>query len=134
MELLRNQLIPLVDGATLAAGVRLPEAAGRYPAIACFYPYHKDDLEGSSHDAINRYFTGRGYATVDVDFYGLGSSSGTAREAMHPDEASDGAQMIEWIAAQPWCDGNVGQWGISYPGITSFKVAAARPPPLKANV
>src|SRR3954462_6464843 len=102
MELLRNQLIPLPDGASLAADVRLPDGNGRFPAIACFYPYHKDDLEGASHDAINRYLVRQGYATVDVDFRGLGNSTGTAREAMHPDEACDGYEMIEWISRQPW--------------------------------
>ena len=42
--------------------------------------------------------------------------------------------MVEWIAGQPWCDGNVGMWGVSYGGITALSVAATRPPHLKAIV
>ena len=53
---------------------------------------------------------------------------------MNAREADDGAELVEWIAAQPWCDGSVGMWGLSYGGITSFKTAAVRPPHLKAIV
>ncbi len=41
---------------------------------------------------------------------------------------------MEWLAAQPWCDGNVGMWGISYGGFTAIQVAALRPPHLKAII
>jgi putative CocE/NonD family hydrolase len=42
--------------------------------------------------------------------------------------------VVEWVAAQDWCNGNVGMWGLSYGGITSFKTAAEKPPHLKAIV
>ena len=41
---------------------------------------------------------------------------------------------MEWLAAQPWCDGAVGMWGISYGGFTSIQVAKLRPPHLRAIV
>ncbi|MBA2299771.1 MAG: CocE/NonD family hydrolase, partial [Chloroflexi bacterium] len=41
---------------------------------------------------------------------------------------------VEWLAAQPWCDGAVGMWGISYGGFTAIQVAALRPPHLRAIV
>ncbi len=40
--------------------------------------------------------------------------------------------LIEWVAAQPWCDGNVGMIGISYFGSMQVLAAAERPPHLKA--
>lgn len=130
----RNLLIPLSDGATLAADLYLPAAPGRSPALVSYYPYHKDGLIGSFFEYPRRYFAERGYANLLVDFRGLGNSSGAVWDAMDPREAADGAEIVEWTARQPWCDGNVGMWGMSYGGITSFKTAAARPPHLKAIV
>ena len=46
----------------------------------------------------------------------------------------DGYDAVEWLAAQPWCTGAVGMWGISYGGFTSIQVAKLRPPHLRAIV
>ena len=40
--------------------------------------------------------------------------------------------MVEWFAAQPWCDGNVGMFGRSYVGIIQYWTATQAPPHLKA--
>ena len=40
--------------------------------------------------------------------------------------------LVEWAAAQPWCDGNVGMIGISYFAMTQLEAAVERPPHLKA--
>lgn len=132
MRLERNVLVPLADGTTLAADLRLPDAPGPFPALVSFYPYHKDDLMGFAFDYAHRYFAEHGYAHVLADFRGLGGSSGIATEAMSFAEAADGAELVEWVAAQPWCDGAVGMWGGSYGGITSFQTASLRPPHLRA--
>ena len=50
------------------------------------------------------------------------------------DETRDGYDAVEWLAAQPWCTGAVGMWGISYGGFTSIQVAKLRPPHLRAIV
>ncbi len=42
--------------------------------------------------------------------------------------------MIAWLAAQPWCDGNVGMTGISWGGFNSLQVAALRPAALRAVI
>jgi hypothetical protein len=130
----RNVLIRLSDGVSLAGDLFLPEAAGRFPALVSYYPYHKDDLIGALFDHPNRYFAARGYASLLVDFRGLGNSEGVAWDVGDSREDKDSAEIVEWAAAQEWCDGNVGMWGMSYGGITSFKAAAARPPHLKAIV
>ena len=127
----RNLLVPLSDGETLAADAYLP-AEDPSPAVVSYYPYHKDGLIGAFFDYANRYFAERGYAAVLADFRGTGGSGGLAGEAMNAGEADDGAELVEWVADQPWCDGSVGMWGLSYGGITSFKTAALRPPGLKA--
>ena len=52
---------------------------------------------------------------------------------MHP-ECEDGYDFVEWLAAQPWSDGNIGMTGQSYGGVSSLLVAAEQPPHLKAIV
>jgi putative CocE/NonD family hydrolase len=47
-------------------------------------------------------------------------------------ERDDLYDVIEWAAAQPWCDGNVGMLGISYFAMAQLAAAAAHPPHLKA--
>jgi uncharacterized protein len=130
----RNVLVPLRDGISLAADLFVPDRPGKYPALVSYYPYHKDDLIGALFDHPNRYFAARGYASLLVDFRGLGNSEGVAWDTGDSHEDDDGAQIVEWAAGQDWCDGAVGMWGMSYGGITSFKTAAQRPPHLKAIV
>jgi hypothetical protein len=134
IEIERNLIIPLSDGAQLSADLYRPAGAGRFPTLLSFYPYHKDDMIGGMNELPRRYFASRGYAHLLIDFRGLGGSSGLAWDAMNPNEGRDGAQAVEWAAAQPWSDGNVGMWGMSYGGISSLKVAAEHPPHLKAIV
>ena len=131
----RNLLVPLGDGVRLAADCYRPAGAGRWPAIVTFIPYHKDGRGGRLDvEAVNRYFAARGYAALTVDFRGLGGSEGVNPAPFDPREARDGHEVVEWVAAQPWCDGQVGMWGVSYGGITALSVAATRPPHLRAIV
>jgi putative CocE/NonD family hydrolase len=46
-------------------------------------------------------------------------------------EGEDGADIVEWLAEQPWCDGNIGTAGICYFANTQLQVAANQPPHLK---
>jgi putative CocE/NonD family hydrolase len=130
----RNLAIPLSDGAELSADLYRPAGPGPFPALLSFYPYHKDDMIGATFEGPRRYFAENGYAHLLIDFRGLGGSSGIAWDAMDRREGVDGAQAVEWIARQKWCDGNVGMWGLSYGGISSLKVAAENPPHLKAII
>ena len=134
IEIERNLIIPLGDGAELCADLYRPVGDGRFPTLLSFYPYHKDDMIAAMNELPRRYFASRGYAHLLVDFRGLGGSSGLAWDLMNPGEGRDGAQAVEWAANQSWSDGNVGMWGLSYGGISSFKVAAERPPHLKAII
>lgn len=132
---MRNMLVPMRDGIELAADVLRPAGAGRHPAIVNFGPYHKDGRGGrTAVAAVHRHFAARGYAAVTADLRGLGNSGGVSPGAFAPGEGQDGHDLVEWIAAQPWCDGNVGMWGVSYPGITALSTAATHPPHLKAIV
>jgi predicted acyl esterase len=76
--------------------------------------------------------TERGYVHVIADVRGIGRSEDKYRGWMSSDEANDGHDIVEWAAAQPWCDGNVGMIGVSYYGAIQLMVAATRPPHLRA--
>jgi hypothetical protein len=108
--------------------------ATRFPAILELIPYGKDNWRRNADIGRGEYFARRGYAFCRVDVRGTGSSAGVALDEYTEDETRDGYELVEWLAAQPWCTGNVGMWGISYGGFTSIQVAKLRPPHLRAIV
>ncbi|ALR11608.1 peptidase [Mycobacteroides saopaulense] len=72
-----------------------------------------------------------GYAQVVVDVRGTGASTGDW--GMFNDvEQRDTAEVVAWARAQPWCDGTVGMYGISYCSINSLQAAGNRVPGLGA--
>jgi hypothetical protein len=129
--------ITMRDGVALSANLWLPvpRAPGEtFPAILEMIPYRKDDWRYNSDLARMTYFAQRGFAGCRLDVRGTGSSGGLARDEYTPEETQDGYEAVEWLAAQPWCNGNVGMWGISYGGFTAIQVAALQPPHLKAII
>jgi putative CocE/NonD family hydrolase len=134
VEVVADLLIPMRDGVRLASNLyRLP-GGDRRPCLVNYLPYHKDGRGGLWYESIHRFFARRGYASLVVDFRGLGCSEGTNNTPFAAQEARDGHDVVEWAAAQAWCDGSVGMWGTSYGGITALKAAAERPPHLRAIV
>ncbi len=67
-----------------------------------------------------------------LDVRGTGSSPGDATDEYPPAEQRDLADVIAWLADQPWCDGGVGMFGTSYSGFNSLQMACEQPPALKA--
>lgn len=129
-----DQRVPLPDGAAVAADVYLAGDGGPRPALVVYLPYRKDDSAGAYYAQALEFFAAHGYASVLADFRGLGTSTGGTRPPFDPVEAEDGAAIVAWAAAQDWCDGSVGMWGVSYPAIAAMKTAALAPPALKAIV
>jgi len=126
--------IPMPDGTRLAARIWLPEDAetAPVPAILDFLPYRQGDLMAARDAALYPHFAARGYACARVDLRGTGNSEGIILDEYTPQELQDGCDVIAWLAAQPWCDGNVGMTGISWGGFNSLQVAALRPAALRA--
>ena len=106
----------------------------RFPAVLEMIPYGKDNWRRNADVARGTYLAQRGYALCRVDVRGTGSSGGVALDEYTEAETLDGYDAVEWLAAQPWCDGAVGMWGISYGAFTSIQVAKLRPPHLRAIV
>lgn len=134
MKTLKNILVKMRDGVQIALDIYLPSPNGRYGAVLYFGPYRKDDyiLLSGSVAGLPEQYTSRGLAFVAADVRGTNDSEGIAVAEFHPDEQLDGAEVVEWIARQPWCNGKVGMTGLSYGFVTSVQAAAQNPPALKA--
>ncbi len=132
--------VPMRDGVELSANLWRPltdppdPSNARFPGILELIPYGKDNWRRNADIGRGEYFARRGFAFCRVDVRGTGSSAGIAFDEYTEDETRDGFELVEWLAEQPWCNGSVGMWGISYGGFASIQVAKLRPPHLKAIV
>jgi putative CocE/NonD family hydrolase len=136
----KDLLVPMRDGIKIAVDVYRPQTTDRLPALLAL-SVHNKDLQGPelaqatlTHPAWSplwtgpaeagdtRFFVARGYAHVIGNPRGIGKSEGGGSRAY------DGYDLIEWIAAQPWCDGNVGMVGISGFGAEQLMAAKLKPP------
>ena len=158
----RDVKIDLKNGAFVYADVFRPDKEGVFPVIMNCGVYGRafhhhsicseDDFE--AHEAEEeRYFQGNpdglifenhetvntadwvphDYAVVRVDGPGTGKSPGKlAPWGFSTAEAFRDA--IDWAGAQPWCNGAVGLWGMSYYAMTQQAVASLQPKNLKAMV
>jgi len=128
--------IPMTDGCRLAVTVWLPEGAENapVPGILEYLPYRKDDSRAVRDSSYHPYFAGHGYAGVRVDIRGTGASDGILEDEYLKQEQDDALEVMAWMAAQPWCTGAIGMFGISWGGFNGLQVAARRPPQLKAVI
>ena len=127
--------IEMDDGIELAATLYLPDSSGRpQPCILEALPYRKDDLTSSYAAEYVRLRDEHGYAVCRLDLRGTGSSGGDATDEYPPREQQDLQLVIDWLANQDWCDGNIGMYGTSYSGFNSLQMACERPPQLKAII
>lgn len=128
--------ITLSDGCRLSARVFMPEEAKErpFPAILEYIPYRKRDGTIERDEMMHKYFSGRGYVVLRVDMRGSGDSTGLMYDEYTKEELSDCVEVINWIASQSWCDGNVGMMGKSWGGFNCIQVAMLQPSPLKAII
>ena len=127
--------VPMGDGVFLAVTLYLPhESVGAQPCILEALPYRKDDMTSSYRPEYVRLRDDHRYAVARLDLRGTGSSGGRATDEYPAQEQRDLAEVLTWLAAQPWCDGNIGMYGTSYSGFNSLQMACERPPELKAVI
>jgi uncharacterized protein len=129
-----NVWVPLADGTRLAAKIWRPADGAPVPAIFEYLPYRKRYGTVPRDSRTYPYLVAHGYAGVRVDIRGSGESDGVLTDEYLESELTDGVEVIDWIASQPWCDGKVGMMGISWGGFNGLQIAALRPKPLKAIV
>lgn len=113
---LSEHLVPvrMRDGTLLSTDIYRPDAPGRFPALLWRTPY--SNYGGGFKDI--KWFAQRGYVVVVQDVRGKYDSGGTY--TLFRNEADDGYDTDEWIAAQPWSNGRIGTAGASYGGYTQI--------------
>ena len=121
--------VPMRDGTRLSLDVYFPLGDGPWPVILTRTPY--DNKVPLVTDSAT-YFAQHGYAVAAQDVRGRFDSGGDFVPWVN--EFNDGFDTIEWLGAQPWCDGNVGMHGPSYVGNVQWQAAAMGSRYLKAIV
>ena len=129
----QNLMIPTRDGARMATDIYRPARGGvpvaeRFPVLLNRTPYDKTSLAQQA-----QYFAQRGYVVAVQDVRGRYKSEGKFAK-VQPADATDGYDVIEWLAKQPWSNGSVGMWGTSFAAHTEAGAAQLHPPSLKTLV
>jgi uncharacterized protein len=127
IDLLWAVKIPMRDGVKLNATIFMPKGQGPRPAVFTLTPYNSDTYYPRA-----RYFAQNGYVYALVDVRGRGNSEGVF--VPFENEGRDGHDVVEWLAAQPWCSGKVGMWGGSYAGYDQWATLQNFPPHLSTIV
>lgn len=139
----RNQSLYLAmrDGVQIAIDVWLPEdlASGEsLPTLIQATRYWRamqsavDGIENDDRYELAQQINGEGYAFIFVDARGSGASTGSRTYERSVEEATDYGEVIDWIIEQPWSNGRVGTFGVSYAGNTAELAAINQHPALKA--
>ncbi len=139
----RNQAlyVEMRDGVRIAVDVWLPEglaAGSRLPTIMRATRYWRaQDRVGAAPEDVSNFaeagrFNSAGYALVLVDARGSGASFGVRRFELAEDEVADYGEVVDWIIAQPWSNGRVGAYGVSYAGNTAEMLTVNMHPAVKA--
>jgi uncharacterized protein len=120
--------IALRDGVQLSGNLYLPADLDKpSPVICALTPY----ISQGYHER-GVYFASRGYPFIAVDVRGRGNSEGEFVPNLN--EGRDGHDVVEWIAKQAYCDGQVAMCGGSYGGLDQWNTARELPPHLATIV
>ena len=129
--------IAMPDGVRLAADLYMPAGnvkGKNFPVLLEYLPYRKTESRARNY-SLYSYFVERGYVVARVDIRGTGNSEGRLIPYEYSDrEHQDGMVVIDWLANQPWSNGKVGMFGISWGGFNSIQMARLNPPALKAII
>jgi uncharacterized protein len=119
------------DGVVLRANIYRPAGEGRYPVLLSRQPYNKDvNINLIYADPVR--LAAHGYIVVMQDVRGRYASDGDFTPS--DQEFEDGYDSVEWAAALPGSDGQVGTFGRSYHSETQWRAAVMEPPALKSLV
>lgn len=145
MTVEKDVMVPMRDGVKVAVDIYRPDAPGKFPALLSVSPLGKDcqalplppgyGMNGEwphIEAGDSEFWATRGYVHVIANARGTGRSEGDFQFWFSRHEQEDGHDIVEWMAEQEWCDGNVGMCGISWFAISQYMTAAQQPPHLKA--
>lgn len=128
-----NYRVPMRDCIHLSTNVTFPaNTAKRYPVILIRTPYGKGNDRYGGFSGITALFHPYGFVTIIQDTRGRYESEGV--HVVLKDEPSDTEDTLKWIERQPWFDGRIGIWGLSYLAMSSIAGGIARPDMVDALV
>jgi hypothetical protein len=139
----RSLYVTMHDGVRLAIELMLPgklPSGTTLPTLLIQTRYWRAEEYRFGLGWLERYFTPKllyffvrhGYALVHADVRGTGASFGSRRHEWDSEEVKDGSDLVSWIVAQPWSNGNVGGYGTSYSGNAAELLASVQHPAVKA--
>ena len=141
-----SQYVAVRDGTQLAVDIIRPAMNGtaveeKLPVLLTYERYHRARMtpDGKLLTQVELWpfaksWLSHGYVIVAADIRGAGASFGTRPGELLDSDSTDAFDIIDWISHQPWSNGNVGMYGVSYPGMTQWMAAGAAPAALKAIV
>lgn len=142
----RSQYLAMRDGTKIAVDVMTPKGAEgeRLPAVLVMARYWRS-LQLRMPSPPNRAPIGpredvpgallaRGFAVVIMDVRGAGASFGVSRYPWSREEVADYGEVAAWISAQPWSNGRIGAYGISYEGATALRLLACGLPVVRGVI
>jgi uncharacterized protein len=125
--------LPMRDGVRIAVDLWLPGGAAsgqRLPTIVRATRYWRELdvlsralVPETDGEAMAQSFVQGGYAYLTIDARGTGSSFGPSAQPWSPSEVADYGEVVDWLLAQPWSNGRVGAFGISYDSNTAEMIA-----------
>src|SRR5437870_8740636 len=134
-------MVPARDGVMLATDLYRPDGPGPFPVLFERTPYDKSAPSRSERTAavaraqsraeVAAYFVGHGYAVAYQDCRGRYHSGGHFTKYLS--EAEDGCDALAWLLRQPWCNGCVGTFGLSYAAHTQAALGCFDPQGLAAQ-
>jgi hypothetical protein len=136
-----SQYVTVSDGTQLAVDVFLPSDGpdrSSFPVVFTYTPYDRAQIDPAtgevsmdfSTSSLGEMLLSYGYALVAADMRGTGAATGE-QGPFTPILGQDGRELVDWMASQQWCNGNVGMTGGSYVGWSQFATASNRPTALK---
>ncbi len=147
---LSSQYIEMRDGVKLAIDIYRPvdSITGKVveeplPVLWMHTPYNRRYIDDTMERMTVECYAGEGvrlikygYVVATVDYRGLYASFGHNENYNRGQwigaARADAYDVTEWLAAQPWSNGNIGMWGCSATGGSQMQAATAASPHLKA--
>ncbi|MFE7564174.1 CocE/NonD family hydrolase [Kitasatospora sp. NPDC057500] len=124
--------VPLPDGTELCARLWRPVTDEPVPVVLEYSTDRLTDWTATDDARRHPWIAGHGHAAIRVDARGHGNSGGVP--SSHDGLAADGAEVVRWLAARPWCSGRVGLLGTGAAGDTALRLAALAPDAVHAAV
>lgn len=145
----RSFFIKMSDGVLIAADVWLPSKmiqGDRIPTVLRATRYGRVIEDGFLSKLLirlgqpnalmgeTRIWDKNNIACVLVDVRGTGASFGSQKIPWSRREIVDLGEVVDWIIQQPWSNGKVGTYGISYHGNTAEMILVNNHPAVVASI